>query len=61
MPRANVGDWIARWLQAKELENGSATADRCGIVERFKISLYTHLSADDLRGAVNALPDVTKG
>jgi len=47
MPRATVGDWIARWLQAKELENGEATADRYrGIVERFKTSLGVKAKRD---------------
>jgi integrase len=47
MPRATVGDWIDRWLQAKELENGPATADRYrGIVERFKDSLGAKAKRD---------------
>jgi integrase len=47
MPRATVGDWIVRWLQAKELENGEATADRYrGIVERFKTSLGAKAKRD---------------
>src|ERR1035437_5321796 len=47
MPRSTVGDWIDRWLQAKELETGAATADRYrGIVERFKTGLGAKAKRD---------------